>query len=76
MILLASKIKRAKVVKETCEHPSALGNIHSKWHNFCKWFEYKFVMPHYDGFIAISRDLNKFVENISQKKQRVLLFLY
>lgn len=76
LILLASKIKRAKVVKETCEHPSALGNIHSKWHNFCKWFEYKFVMPHYDGFIAISRDLNKFVENISQKKQRVLLFLY
>lgn len=76
LILLAAKIKGAKVVKETCEHPSALGNVNSKWHKFCKWFEYRFVMPHYDGFIAISRDLNKFVENISQKKQRVLLFLY
>ena len=32
LIILAAKIKRAKIVKETCEHPSALGNIHSKWH--------------------------------------------
>lgn len=73
LILLAAKIKGAKVVKETCEHPSALGNIHSKWHKFCKWFEYKFVMPHYDGFIAISRDLNKFVEKYKSSKAESII---
>lgn len=73
LILLAAKIKGAKVVKETCEHPSALGNIHSKWHKLCKWFEYKFVMPHYDGFIAISCDLNKFVEKYKSKKAKSII---
>lgn len=73
LILLAAKIKGAKVVKEICEHPSALGNVNSKWHKFCKWFEYKFVMPHYDGFIAISRDLNKFVEKYKSKKAKSII---
>ena len=61
LILLAAKLKKAKVVKETCEHPTALGKINSKWHKICKWFEYRFVMPGYDGFIPISRELNNFV---------------
>ena len=61
LIIIASKLKGAKIVKETCELPSALGKVDSKWHKFCKWFEYRFVMPHYDGFIAISRELEKFV---------------
>lgn len=73
LILLAAKIKNAKVVKETCEHPSALGKIHSKWHKLCKWFEYNYVMPHYDGFIAISRDLNKFVEKYKSKKAKSII---
>lgn len=73
LILLAAKIKGAKVVKETCEHPSALGNIHSKWHKLCKWFEYNFVMPHYDGFIAISHDLNKFVEKYKSPKAKSII---
>lgn len=73
LILLATKIKGAKVVKETCEHPSALGNVNSKWHKFCKWFEYKFVMPHYDGFIAISRDLNKFVEKYKSNNAKSII---
>lgn len=73
LIILAAKIKKAKVVKETCEHPSALGNIHSKWHKYSKWFEYKFIMPNYDGFIAISRDLNKFVEKYKSKKAKCII---
>lgn len=73
LILLATKIKGAKVVKETCEHPSALGNVNSKWHKFCKWFEYEFVMPQYDGFIVISRDLNKFVEKYKSKKAKSII---
>lgn len=73
LILLAAKLNGAKVVKETCEHPSALGNVNSMWHKFCKWFEYKFVMPHYDGFIAISRDLNKFVEKYKSKKAKSII---
>lgn len=73
LILLAAKLNGAKVVKETCEHPSALGKVNSKWHKFCKWFEYNFVMPHYDGFIAISRDLNKFVEKYKSKKAKSII---
>lgn len=73
LIILAAKIKKAKVVKETCEHPSALGNIHSKWHKYSKWFEYKFIMPNYDGFIAISRDLNKFVEKYKSRRAKCII---
>ena len=73
LILLAVKIRGAKIVKETCEHPSALGNINSKWHKFCNWFEYKFVMPQYDGFIAISRDLNKFVEKYKSSDAKSII---
>lgn len=61
LIILVTKIKGARIVKETCEHPSALGNVNSCWHKLCKWFEYHFVMPGYDGFIAISHELSKFV---------------
>lgn len=73
LVLFAAKIKGAKVVKETCEHPSAWGNVNSKWHKFCKWFEYKFVMPQYDGFIAISRDLNKFVEKYKSRDAKSII---
>lgn len=61
LIIFATKLKGARIVKETCEHPSALGNVNSHWHKICKWFEYHFVMPGYDGFIAISCELSKFV---------------
>lgn len=73
LIIIAAKIKKAKVVKETCEHPSALGKINSKWHKLCKWFEFNFVMPYYDGFIVISRDLNKFVEKYKSKKAKSII---
>lgn len=73
LIIIATKIKGGKIVKETCEHPLALGNINSKWHKLCKWFEFKFVMPYYDGFIAISRDLSKFVEKYKSKNAKSII---
>lgn len=73
LIVLAAKIKKAKLVKETCEHPSALGNVNSKWHKFCKWFEYNCIMPYYDGFIAISLDLSKFVNKYKSKKAKCII---
>lgn len=73
LIICAAKLKRAKTVKETCEHPSALGNVNSRWHKLSKWFEYKFVMPRYDGFIAISRDLNKFVIKYKSAKAKCII---
>lgn len=73
LILFAARLKGAKIVKETCEHPSALGNVNSKWHKLCKWFEYKFVMPHYDGFIAISRELEKFVMKYKSNKAKCII---
>lgn len=73
LIIIATKLKRGKIVKETCEHPSALGNANSKWHKFCKWFEFHFVMPWYDGFIAISRDLSKFVLKYKSSKAECII---
>lgn len=73
LILIASKLKRVKVVKETCEHPSALGNLNSKWYRFCKWIEYHLVMPHYDGFIIISHDLNQFVQKYKSNKAKSII---
>lgn len=73
LIIVAVKLKGGKIVKETCEHPSALGNINSKWHKFCKSFEYHFVMPFYDGFIAISRDLSKFVLKYKSKRAECII---
>lgn len=73
LILIASKLKRAKVVKETCEHPLALGNVNSKWHKFCKWFEFNFIMPQYDGFIVISQDLDKFVQKYKSNKAKSII---
>lgn len=68
LLILASKIKGAKVVKETCEHPSALEARTDAWFRFCRWMEYHFVMPLYDGFIPISRQLDKFVQKYKSKK--------
>lgn len=73
LIIIAAKLKGAKIVKETCEHPLALGNIHSKWHKLCKLFEFKYVMPHYDGFIAISRDLDSFVKKYKSPKAKSII---
>jgi len=73
VLLFAAWLKGAKVVKETCEHPSALGKVDSKWHKFCKRFEYKFVMSHYDGFIAISRELEKFVLQYKSNKAKCII---
>lgn len=73
LILIAVKLKKAKIVKETCEHPSALGKVNSKWHKFCKWFEYHFIMPNYNGFIAISRELEKFVLKYKGRRAKCII---
>lgn len=73
LLIIAAKAKGAKIAKETCEHPSALGKVNSKWHKMCKWFEYHFIMPHYDGFIAISRDLREFVLKYKGRKAQCII---
>ncbi len=73
ILLFATRLKGAKIVKETCEHPSALGDIHSIWHKFCRLIEYKFVMPYYDGFVTISRELDKFVYKYKSKTAKSII---
>lgn len=73
LILIATKIKQAKIVKETCEHPAVFGNINSKWYRFCKYFEFKLIMPKYNGFIAISRELNKFVNRYKSPTAKCII---
>lgn len=73
VLLLAGKIRGAKVVKETCEHPSAFGNPDSPVQKFSRWFEYHYVMPLYDGFIPISYELEKFVNTYKKKNARSII---
>ena len=71
MILLASKIKGAKTIKETCEHPSSLRMNH-KNRRFLDWIEYHIIMPQYDGFIAISTSLEDFVNKYKKSSAKVI----
>lgn len=73
LLILVSGMKGSRIVKETCEHPLALGNVNSKWHKFCCWFQFHFIMPYYDGFITISRDLDKFVCKYKSKKAKSII---
>lgn len=71
LILLASKIKKATAIKETCEHPSSLrmDKINRK---LLDWIEFHLIMPQYDGFIAISTNLEIFVNKYKKKKAKVI----
>lgn len=71
MILLASKIKGAKTIKETCEHPSSLRMNH-KNRKLLDWIEFHIIMPQYDGFIAISTSLEKFVNKYKKTSAEVI----
>ena len=71
MILLASKIKGAKTIKETCEHPSSL-RMKNKARKLLDWIEYHLIMPQYDGFIAISTSLEDFVNKYKKASAKVI----
>ena len=71
VILLASKIKGAKVIKETCEHPSTL-RPNNKTRRLSDWIDFRLIMPRYDGFIAISVDLEMFVNKYKKKSAKVI----
>ena len=71
MILLAAKIKGAKTIKEVCEHPGSLGKKH-KLRPLTDWIEFHLIMPLYDGFIAISTDLETFVNKYKKRNAKVI----
>ena len=71
LILLASKIKGAKTVKEICEHPSSLRMNHRN-RRLLDWIEYHLIMPQYDGFIAISTSLESFVNEYKKSSAKVI----
>ena len=71
MILLASKIKGANTIKETCEHPSSFRMNH-KFRRFIDWIEFHIIMPQYDGFIAISTNLEDFVNKYKKSSAKVI----
>lgn len=71
LIVIASKIKGAAIIKETCEHPSVMrtGGIN---HNLSDWIESRLIMPLYDGFIVISTDLEAFVNKFKNTSAKVI----
>ena len=71
LILLAAKIKGAKTIKEVCEHPSSLGKQH-KLRCIKDWMDFHLIMPRYDGFIAISTDLETFVNKYKKHSAKVI----
>ena len=71
MIILASKVKGATTIKETCEHPSSLRMNH-KNRRFLDWIEFHLIMPQYDGFIAISTNLEDFVNKYKKTSAKVI----
>ncbi|MBR6142465.1 MAG: glycosyltransferase [Bacteroidaceae bacterium] len=71
LILLAAKIKGAKTIKEVCEHPGSLGKKH-KLRCIKDWIDYHLIMPLYDGFIAISTDLETFVNKYKKRSAKVI----
>lgn len=71
LILLAAKIKGAKTIKETCEHPCSFRMNH-KYRNLLDWIEFKLLMPQYDGFIVISQNLEDFVNKYKKSSAKVI----
>lgn len=71
MILIASKIKGAITIKETCEHPSSL-RINRKNRRILDWIEFHLIMPQYDGFIAISTNLEDFANKYKKTSAKVI----
>ncbi len=71
LILLASKIKGATTIKETCEHPSSF-RMGNKTRKLCDWVEFHLIMPRYDGFVAISTSLENFVQRYKKSSAKVI----
>ena len=71
LILLAAKIKGAKTIKETCEHPSSF-RIYHRFRKLLDWIEFKLLMPQYDGFIAISKSLENFANKYKKPSAKVI----
>lgn len=71
LILLAAKIKGAKTIKETCEHPSSL-RLNHRFLRILDWLEFKLIMPQYDGFVVISKNLEEFVNKHKKESAKVI----
>ncbi len=71
LILLAAKIKGAATLKETCEHPSSL-RMNNKFRCLLDWIEYRLTMPQYDGFVAISHELELFANKYKRSDAKVI----
>lgn len=71
LIQLAAKIKGATTIKETCEHPSSIRLSH-KSRYIKDWIEFHLIMPRYDAFIAISQELESFVNKYKNNNAKVI----
>jgi len=71
ILILAGKIKGAKVVKELCEYPFVFGK-QTLINNLKRIFELKCIFPLFDGFIAISNSLEELSNKYKSKHARVI----
>lgn len=73
LLLLASKIKGARVVREVCEHPLAMGNASSKSFRLGCWLEMHFLFRFYDGFVVISKSLDKLATKYKSQRASTII---
>lgn len=72
LLIIATKIKGAKIVREVCEYPFVFGKQTAKI-KFLRWMELNFLFPLFDGFIPISHSLNDLVNHYKSKRAKSII---
>lgn len=72
LLIIAAKIKGAKIVREVCEYPFVFGKQTIKI-KFLRWIELNFLFPLFDGFIPISHSLNALVRHYKSKHAKSII---
>lgn len=72
LLILATKIKKAKIVRELCEYPYVFDKqtMHIRLN---RWFELNFVFPLFDGFIPISHSLCELADQYKSKRAKCII---
>lgn len=71
-IILASNYRHAKIIHECCEHPYVMVDMTKPWNKVLRALELKYMMPCYDGFVAISHELEMFCNSHKAKNAKVV----
>jgi glycosyltransferase involved in cell wall biosynthesis len=72
LMMIATKIKGAKIVREVCEYPYVFGGDQGLSNRFYRWVELHVLFPHFNAFIPISISLENLVYKYKSKNAQTL----